>query len=50
MCNVCAALYAMREGLKYEDGKDVYYILAVGEDPEGPGKFQILRRKWNMER
>jgi hypothetical protein len=52
MCNVCAALYAMREGLEYEcDGK-TYHILAVGKTAEGPGKFQIRtengiwRDKW----
>jgi len=45
MCNVCAALYSMREGLEYDDKKgNLYYILGVGEDAEGkPAKFQIRK-------
>ncbi len=44
MCNLCAALAAMRETLEYEDteGKK-WHILAVGEGAEGKGKFQIQR-------
>ena len=45
MCNVCAALIAMRETLEYEtkDG-ELYYILGVGEEAEGkPARFQIRR-------
>ena len=43
MCNVCAALEAMRETLQYNLKGKKYFILAIGDIAEGPGKFQIRK-------